>query len=70
MMQFQLFKINKFSGKISYVLSARDISITHSDHASYWSWSNVSDSRSVVFLSFLKTSKYALCTFTENVYNF
>ncbi|VYS49291.1 unnamed protein product [Arabidopsis thaliana] len=41
----KLFKINKFSGKISYVLSARDISITHSDHASYWSWSNVSDSR-------------------------
>ncbi|OAP15909.1 hypothetical protein AXX17_AT1G50940 [Arabidopsis thaliana] len=41
----KLFKINKFSGKISYILSARDISITHSDHASYWSWSNVSDSR-------------------------
>ncbi|EOA34010.1 hypothetical protein CARUB_v10021506mg [Capsella rubella] len=42
---FPLFKINKFSGKISYILSARAISITHSDHASYWSWSNVSDSR-------------------------
>ncbi|CAE5960398.1 unnamed protein product [Arabidopsis arenosa] len=41
----KLFKINKFSGKISYILSARDLSITHSDHASYWSWSNVSDSR-------------------------
>ncbi|KAG7585500.1 Phloem protein 2-like [Arabidopsis thaliana x Arabidopsis arenosa] len=41
----KLFKINKFSGKISYILSARDISITYSDHASYWSWSNVSDSR-------------------------
>ncbi|KAL9309888.1 putative phloem protein [Arabidopsis thaliana] len=41
----KLFKINKFSGKISYVLSARDISIAHSDHAFYWSWSNVSDSR-------------------------
>ncbi|XP_010511252.1 PREDICTED: F-box protein VBF-like [Camelina sativa] len=41
----KLFKINKFSGKISYMLSARDISMTHSDHSSYWSWSNVSDSR-------------------------
>ncbi|AAG29655.1 hypothetical protein [Arabidopsis thaliana] len=41
----KLFKINKFSGKISYILSARDISITYSDHASYCSWSNVSDSR-------------------------
>ncbi|EOA35548.1 hypothetical protein CARUB_v10020754mg [Capsella rubella] len=41
----KLFKINKFSGKISYILSARDISITHSDHAAYWIWSNVSDSR-------------------------
>ncbi|XP_024003691.1 F-box protein VBF isoform X2 [Eutrema salsugineum] len=41
----KLFKINKFSGKISYILSARDISITSSDQASYWSWSNVSDSR-------------------------
>ncbi|KFK35516.1 hypothetical protein AALP_AA4G001200 [Arabis alpina] len=40
-----LFKINNFSGKISYILSARDISITWSDQASYWSWSNVSDSR-------------------------
>ncbi|XP_010414960.1 PREDICTED: F-box protein VBF-like [Camelina sativa] len=41
----KLFKISKFSGKISYILSARDMSITHSDHSSYWSWSNVSDSR-------------------------
>uniref|UniRef100_A0A1J3I971 F-box protein PP2-B13 n=1 Tax=Noccaea caerulescens TaxID=107243 RepID=A0A1J3I971_NOCCA len=41
----KLFKINKFSGKVSYILSARDISITRSDQASYWSWSNVSDSR-------------------------
>ncbi|VVA94460.1 unnamed protein product [Arabis nemorensis] len=41
----KMFKINKFSGKISYNLSARDISITWSDQASYWSWSNVSDSR-------------------------
>ncbi|XP_010511253.1 PREDICTED: F-box protein VBF-like [Camelina sativa] len=41
----KLFKINKFTGKISYILSARDISITHSDHSSYWSWSNVSYSR-------------------------
>ncbi|KAJ3677698.1 hypothetical protein LUZ61_021528 [Rhynchospora tenuis] len=41
----KLFKINKFSGKISYILSARDISITSNDQASYWSWSKVSDSR-------------------------
>ncbi|CAA7061574.1 unnamed protein product [Microthlaspi erraticum] len=41
----KLFKINKFSGKVSYILSARDISITRSDQASCWSWSNVSDSR-------------------------
>ncbi|CAH2046886.1 unnamed protein product [Thlaspi arvense] len=41
----KLFKINKFSGKISYILSARDISITSSHQESYWSWSNVSDSR-------------------------
>ncbi|CAH8330381.1 unnamed protein product [Eruca vesicaria subsp. sativa] len=41
----KLFKINKLSGKISYILSARDISIPSSDQASYWSWSKVSDSR-------------------------
>ncbi|KAJ0262055.1 hypothetical protein HA466_0050560 [Hirschfeldia incana] len=41
----KLFKINKLSGKISYILSARDISIPSSDQASYWSWSKVSNSR-------------------------
>ncbi|KAG2332725.1 hypothetical protein Bca52824_003905 [Brassica carinata] len=41
----KLFKINKLSGKISYILSARAISIPSSDQASYWSWSKVSDSR-------------------------
>ncbi|KAL1225472.1 F-box protein PP2-B13 [Cardamine amara subsp. amara] len=41
----KMFKINKFSGKITYILSARDISITQSDQASYWSWGNVSNSR-------------------------
>ncbi|CAN8244738.1 unnamed protein product [Cochlearia groenlandica] len=41
----KLFKIDKSSAKITYILSARDISITSSDQPSYWSWSNVSDSR-------------------------
>ncbi|KAJ0254475.1 F-box protein VBF [Hirschfeldia incana] len=41
----KLFKINKLSGKISYTLSARDISIQSNHQASYWSWSKVSDSR-------------------------
>lgn len=43
---FQIFKIDKLSGKISYVLSARDLSITWSDQRHYWSWSHRSDSRS------------------------
>ncbi|CAN8311676.1 unnamed protein product [Cochlearia groenlandica] len=39
------FKIEKFSGKISYILSARDLSITWSEQRHYWSWSPRSDSR-------------------------
>ncbi|KAF3604983.1 hypothetical protein DY000_02044784 [Brassica cretica] len=42
----KIFKIEKLTGKISYVLSARDISITWSDQRHYWCWSHRSDSRS------------------------
>ncbi|KAF2546770.1 hypothetical protein F2Q70_00019631 [Brassica cretica] len=41
----KIFKIEKLTGKISYVLSARDISITWSDQRHYWCWSHRSDSR-------------------------
>ncbi|KAF8110360.1 hypothetical protein N665_0085s0085 [Sinapis alba] len=41
----KIFKIDKLSGKITYVLSARDLSITWSDQRHYWSWSHRSDSR-------------------------
>uniref|UniRef100_M4EPN8 F-box domain-containing protein n=1 Tax=Brassica campestris TaxID=3711 RepID=M4EPN8_BRACM len=41
----KIFKIDKLSGKITYVLSARELSITWSDQRHYWSWSHRSDSR-------------------------
>ncbi|ESQ35957.1 hypothetical protein EUTSA_v10008383mg [Eutrema salsugineum] len=41
----KIFKIDKLSGKISYILSARDLSITWSEQRHYWSWSRRSDSR-------------------------
>ncbi|KAJ0237712.1 F-box protein PP2-B15 [Hirschfeldia incana] len=41
----KIFKIEKLTGKITYVLSARDLSITWSDQRHYWSWSHRSDSR-------------------------
>ncbi|EOA36154.1 hypothetical protein CARUB_v10009939mg [Capsella rubella] len=41
----KMFKIEKLSGKISYILSARDLSITWSDQQHYWSWNPRSDSR-------------------------
>ncbi|XP_010489737.1 PREDICTED: F-box protein PP2-B15 [Camelina sativa] len=41
----KMFKIEKLSGKISYVLSARDLSIAWSDQRHYWSWNPRSDSR-------------------------
>ncbi|KAL9305509.1 F-box protein PP2-B15 [Arabidopsis thaliana] len=41
----KIFKIEKLSGKISYILSSRDLSITWSDQRHYWSWSPRSDSR-------------------------
>ncbi|VVA90580.1 unnamed protein product [Arabis nemorensis] len=41
----KIFKVDKLSGKISYVLSPRDLSITWSDQRHYWSWSHRSDSR-------------------------
>ncbi|KAL1195372.1 F-box protein PP2-B15 [Cardamine amara subsp. amara] len=41
----KIFKIDKLSGKVSYILSARDLSITWSELRHYWSWSRRSDSR-------------------------
>uniref|UniRef100_A0A1J3EA05 F-box protein PP2-B15 n=1 Tax=Noccaea caerulescens TaxID=107243 RepID=A0A1J3EA05_NOCCA len=41
----KIFKIEKLSGKISYVLSARELSITWSEQRHYWFWSRRSDSR-------------------------
>ncbi|KFK43212.1 hypothetical protein AALP_AA1G095000 [Arabis alpina] len=41
----KFFKIDKLSGKISYILSPRDLSITWSDQRHYWSWKHRSDSR-------------------------
>ncbi|XP_010528910.1 PREDICTED: F-box protein VBF-like [Tarenaya hassleriana] len=41
----KMFKIDKFSGKISYVLSPRDLSIAWSDQPMTWSWSHRQDSR-------------------------
>ncbi|KAJ4835373.1 hypothetical protein Tsubulata_021310 [Turnera subulata] len=39
------FKIEKSFGKMSYVLSARDLSITWSSEPSYWTWSSLPESR-------------------------
>ncbi|KAG2695692.1 hypothetical protein I3843_07G024700 [Carya illinoinensis] len=39
------FKLDKSSGKISYMLSAREISITGSDEPMCWSWRSVPESR-------------------------
>ncbi|CAH8357876.1 unnamed protein product [Eruca vesicaria subsp. sativa] len=41
----KIFKIDKLSGKITYVLSARELSITWSDQRHYWSWNHRLDSR-------------------------
>ncbi|KAF5739882.1 SKP1 interacting partner 3-related family protein [Tripterygium wilfordii] len=39
------FKLDKSSGKISYTLSARDLSITWSSESMYWSWVAMPESR-------------------------
>ncbi|KAK7392046.1 hypothetical protein VNO78_20472 [Psophocarpus tetragonolobus] len=39
------FKLDKFSGKKSYILSARELSITWSNDPLYWSWRTVPESR-------------------------
>ncbi|KAL3750075.1 hypothetical protein ACJRO7_011110 [Eucalyptus globulus] len=39
------FKLEKLSGKISYVLSARELSIAWSDVPTHWTWKFVPDSR-------------------------
>ncbi|EXB60973.1 F-box protein [Morus notabilis] len=39
------FKIERASGKKSYLLSARELSITWSDEPMYWSWKHMTDSR-------------------------
>ncbi|KAA8536793.1 hypothetical protein F0562_029271 [Nyssa sinensis] len=39
------FALEKSSGKISYILSARELSITWSDEPSHWSWKYLPESR-------------------------
>ncbi|KAJ4719390.1 F-box protein PP2-B15-like [Melia azedarach] len=39
------FKLDKSSGKKSYILSARELSITLSDNPEYWSWKSTPESR-------------------------
>ncbi|KAI6684949.1 hypothetical protein NL676_030862 [Syzygium grande] len=39
------FKLERSSGKISYVLSARELSIAWSDEPMYWNWKSAPDSR-------------------------
>nr|AWL54290.1 phloem protein 2-5 [Boehmeria nivea] len=39
------FKIEKSSGKKSYILSARELLITWSDETMYWSWKHIPQSR-------------------------
>ena len=41
----QSFKIEKASGKKSYLLSARELYITWADEPMYWSWKHVPESR-------------------------
>uniref|UniRef100_A0A2P2K0F8 Uncharacterized protein MANES_08G114900 n=1 Tax=Rhizophora mucronata TaxID=61149 RepID=A0A2P2K0F8_RHIMU len=41
----QSFSLEKSSGKISYVLSTRDLSITCSDEPVYWDWTSLPESR-------------------------
>jgi len=44
--------LEKKSGKICYVLSARDLVITWRDTPMYWTWNSNSDSRFSFFLPF------------------
>ncbi|KAJ7973313.1 F-box protein PP2-B15-like [Quillaja saponaria] len=39
------FKLDKFSGKESYILSARELSITWSNDPMYWTWKQIPESR-------------------------
>uniref|UniRef100_A0A2N9I9B5 F-box domain-containing protein n=1 Tax=Fagus sylvatica TaxID=28930 RepID=A0A2N9I9B5_FAGSY len=39
------FKLEKLSGKISYMLSARELSITWGNDPMYWSWKSIPQSR-------------------------
>ncbi|MED6161767.1 hypothetical protein PIB30_063842 [Stylosanthes scabra] len=41
----QIFKLDKSSGKISYILSARELSIAWSSDTNYWSWRPTPESR-------------------------
>ncbi|KDP23436.1 hypothetical protein JCGZ_23269 [Jatropha curcas] len=44
------FKLEKSSGKKSYMLSARDLSITWSDEPMYWNWVSSPESRTICWL--------------------
>ncbi|KAJ7960484.1 F-box protein like [Quillaja saponaria] len=39
------FKLDKFSTEKSYILSARELSITWSNEPMYWSWISIPESR-------------------------
>lgn len=39
------FKLDKSTGKISYILSARELSITLGDNSAHWTWKSLSESR-------------------------
>jgi hypothetical protein len=51
----QSFKLEKSSGKISYMLSARELSISWSDDPMRWSWRSIPESRLLIFSCSLKS---------------
>lgn len=48
----QSFKLERPTGRISYVLSARELSITWSNDPMYWAWTSMAESRLVLDIRF------------------
>ncbi|KAK3441575.1 hypothetical protein EUGRSUZ_B01901 [Eucalyptus grandis] len=56
------FKLEKSSGKISYVISARELSVARRDVPMYWTWKFLPDSRfvtSLIIISHWLNTKYS-----------
>ncbi|KAL4352749.1 hypothetical protein GQ457_06G021280 [Hibiscus cannabinus] len=51
------FKVERWSGKISYILSARELSITGSNDPMFWAWKSDPDSRFSEVAELMTTSR-------------